>query len=229
MSTRICIVGAKGRMGQAILQTANDLKIEIDCLVIREGSDFDEKLFLEYEDKVSYEISPTSDVILDFSTYEASKENVKMAYEYRIPILIGTTGKHTQHDYALYAQEIPILWAPNTSLAWNIIYQAVAKINDISDFQFKLGEIHQKKKKDKPSGTLKDLNTILNTSQVWSLRAGDHMSLHQVLGVNQKEVIRFEHQVLDRSVFADDAIKEALWLTKQQPGLYSVTDFISEY
>ena len=222
---KICIIGAAGKMGQAILKATHDMNLSVDCLVVKSQSQT--TLFHGYEGKIYNEIQDTSDVILDFSNYQSSIHNVTKAAEYGIPIIIGTTGEHTKQDYAEYASQTPILWSPNNSISWNIINQAIKKLCKFNDFTNVLGEIHHKNKKDNPSGTTNELNENINASQIWSLRVGSKMSMHQFLGANEEEIARLEHQVLNRHVYAKDALKAALWLKTKPPGLYDMSDFIN--
>ncbi|WP_187440029.1 4-hydroxy-tetrahydrodipicolinate reductase [Candidatus Cytomitobacter primus] len=224
---KICIVGANGRMGQAIIQIAQMQNIIIHSAVIRENTQYHGVALTQNNTKISNHIEKGADVILDFSNHQSTLNNIKSAVQYNIPILIGTTGSHTASDYKAYQNIIPILWAPNTSISWSIIQSSIEKINKIRNLAVSIGEVHHKNKADNPSGTTKQLHDKIQADQIWSLRAGDNMSMHQFLGLNNQEMIRFEHQVFNRKIYANDALKVCEWLVNQNPGLFTMQAFIN--
>ncbi len=184
------------------------------------------------EIKISTDINCTKgcDVLLDFSHYESTPSHCKFAASNNIPILIGTTGNHEPEDYNSYSKSTPIMWAPNTSLIWNLFSIAMKVLSsEDKDISFVAGDVHHENKKDKPSGTMKKLNRDINLESIWSIRKGDMVSWNQILGVSSSENVRIEHQVLNRESYAIGAINAAIWLTKQKKnGIYSMHDFIKE-
>ncbi|WP_172618965.1 4-hydroxy-tetrahydrodipicolinate reductase [Candidatus Cytomitobacter indipagum] len=222
---KLCIIGANGRMGQAIIESAQQQNINIHSVVVKECTDYvGHKLSKEV--KILHKVEDGADIIIDFSNSQASKSNVEYANKYQIPILIGTTEGHKKSDYNKF--NIPIMWAPNTSITWNIMENAIEKISLASKLAIQIGEVHHKNKKDDPSGTTKQLDDKINADKVWSLRVGKNMSMHQFMGINDLEIARLEHQVLDRQLYAHDALVICKWLIMQKNQLFIMQDFINE-
>ena len=58
-----------------------------------------------------------------------------------------------------------------------------------------------------------------------SIRAGNLFGSLNVMFANDSEIIELKHQSMDRSVYANGAIKAASWLQNKQPGkLYHTLD-----
>ena len=59
-----------------------------------------------------------------------------------------------------------------------------------------------------------------------SLRGGTVTGDHSVIFAGPMERIELTHRAEDRTMFAQGAIKAALWARSQKPGLYSMTDVL---
>ena len=59
-----------------------------------------------------------------------------------------------------------------------------------------------------------------------SIRAGDIVGEHTAMFVNGGEAVEITHKAFSRRTFSDGAVKAALWLRGQKPGLYSMTDVL---
>ncbi len=220
-SIKIAIIGGNGRMGKAIIAQAEAMPNTLIHKIILKNKDLSSDMFSTDINEIN-----GSDVVLDFSNAISTKNNIKYALKHSIPMVIGTTGDHDAEDYKNV--NIPILWAPNTSISWNIMRNAIEKISLYSDLSTSLGEIHHINKKDNPSGTTKQLNNKINATQIWSLRSGDKMSMHQFMGVNDKEMVKIEHQVFDRQLYARDALTISAWLVNKSSNIYTMDDFLND-
>ena len=163
---------------------------------------------IKISDTIPEEVKP--DVIIDFSSPEASMKVLKEAVARNIPILIGTTGFNSTQieEIELSSKEIAILYAPNTSPGIAILKSLLnhAKKFFSKDNQFNISETHHSEKKDAPSGTALDLQK--------------EIGLHD-------EIIELKHKAENRSIFALGALKGASWLTEKTAGLYAMTDIYS--
>jgi 4-hydroxy-tetrahydrodipicolinate reductase len=56
-----------------------------------------------------------------------------------------------------------------------------------------------------------------------TIRAGDIIGEHTVLFAGNGERIEITHRATDRMTFARGAVRAALWLATQGPGLYDMT------
>ena len=108
---------------------------------------------IKISDTIPEEVKP--DVIIDFSSPEASMKVLKEAVSRNIPILIGTTGFNSTQieEIELSSKEIAILYAPNTSPGIAILKSLLnhAKKFFSKDNQFNISETHHTEKKDAPS------------------------------------------------------------------------------
>src|SRR5579863_4049503 len=100
--TNIIITGYKGRMGQTLITCAarhSDLRVagKIDF-----GADL-------------ASVIGQGDVVIDFSSHEATAAFVKICAEHKKPIVIGTTGHDEAEKAAIAkaAKKIPIVLASN--------------------------------------------------------------------------------------------------------------------
>ena len=59
-----------------------------------------------------------------------------------------------------------------------------------------------------------------------TLRGGNVIGDHMVILAGQSERIELTHRAQDRTIYANGAVKAALWAATQQPGLYSMADVL---
>ncbi len=193
-----------------------------------------------------------ADVVVDFTVPNATMNHVKLAKQFKTPLVIGTTGlaKGQREDLMSAAREIPILYSPNMSigitLLMNLVEQA-AKTLDPS-FDIEVFDMHHRHKLDAPSGTAIALGQAAasgrkisleenamkcrtgrrQTGEIGfaSLRGGEVIGDSKVIFAGDYEVIELSHRSLNREIFASGALKAALWIAKQQPGGYTMRDVL---
>jgi 4-hydroxy-tetrahydrodipicolinate reductase len=193
--------------------------------------------------KVYYQYSKTSgvlsdlmksDVVIDFSTREASLDLIKEALVHKTKIICGTTGfTNEEFEYIKKASEsIPILYSRNMSLGINIVKHIIGilSMNLEKGFDIDIIDIHHKAKKDSPSGTAFLLKESLQANKevnIVSLRSGNVAGTHEIYFSGQDEQIMIKHQAFSRRIFAAGAIQAACFLHDcQKPSLYSMDDVI---
>ena len=192
------------------------------------------------------ELIRAGNLILEFTLPEATLEHARVAAEFGVPMIIGTTGFTNQQFNQLQdlSRKIPIFWSPNMSVGIVVVRRAITAISQLL-FKFGLGEqtqtniseIHHTKKLDKPSGTAKALAQELFKSTGWlikdeeieSKREGDVIGVHAVTFRCPSENITLLHEATDRRVFAQGALLIArnfhsLW---KSPGWYTMDHFVS--
>ena len=182
------------------------------------------------------------DVIIDFSSPDQSLKAIKGSLEFKIPLVIGTTGLNSNHVATISdaSNKIPICLDANFSpgvhrLISNVeafLASSEKKITGIT-----INEIHHTNKVDAPSGTaLMIQRNILERFSDWNLnfnmlseRKGDVYGIHQVsLLSNESILCTFVHKAENRVIFADGAIKAAELLINKKPNLYSIKDFLPD-
>jgi 4-hydroxy-tetrahydrodipicolinate reductase len=59
-----------------------------------------------------------------------------------------------------------------------------------------------------------------------TIRAGDIVGEHNVMFASSGERIEISHKATSRMVFAHGALRAAVWLSQQEPGLYSMENVL---
>ena len=219
---RVIICGSKGRMGQTLVACAKadpelQLAGEIDL-----GDDL-------------AKIVTGCDVIVDFSTHEATATVAKLAADHKKALVIGTTG-HGDHEKKVVrglVEMIPVVWSANFSTGVNTLFWLTGKVAEIvgNQWEAEIVETHHTAKKDAPSGTAKRLQEILKQTRgkdapAHALRIGDVVGDHTVTFGIAGERIELTHRAASRETFARGALRAAKWAVKQKPGLYDMQDVL---
>lgn len=242
MPLRIALVGAKGRMGQAITAAAQSLGHSISAP-------------LDQGDDLAAGIK-TADAVIDFSFHATTGEVIKHAAAFNKPLVIGTTGHAAEEKKHLLAAaaKIPCVWAGNYSVGVNLLYALTRRASSVlgSDYDAEVVEMHHRFKKDAPSGTAARLLEIIleerkltaealrhgregitgeRTSTevgIHALRGGDVVGEHTVMFAALGERIELTHKASDRGIFARGAVRATEWLVKgQNPGVYDMQDVLA--
>jgi len=164
---KVVIIGAAGRMGQALVQCAHAAEgIELAGAVEISGSPYlgRDPAVLAGLDATGVEIiddlaavAGTADVAIDFTFHEAVPVNANVMAEHGKAIVIGTTGLTPDESDVVHAvtEKIPIVWAPNMSTGVNLLFSFAERAASILGFDYdvEIVETHHKHKKDAPSGT----------------------------------------------------------------------------
>ena len=196
------------------------------------------------------------DVVIDFSLREATLPLARLSAQAGKPMVIGTTGHQPEEKAEIESltSRIPVVWAGNFSTGVNLLFYlteiAARVLDEQSDFDAELIEMHHRLKKDAPSGTADRLLEILKkarqlndnmvvhgrsgmigerpTREIGShaLRGGDVVGDHTVLFAGIGERLELTHRATDRKIFAAGALRAAKWVIGQSPNLYSMQDVL---
>lgn len=197
-----------------------------------------------------------ADGVLDFTIPAATTEFAAFAAQARIVHIIGTTGCTPDDDAKIIAaaRHATIVKSGNYSLGVNILAaltEKVARALGASDFDIEILEMHHKHKVDAPSGTAlllgeaaaKGRGIALSDNSVRvrdghtgarvdgsigfaTLRGGSVVGDHSVLFAGLDEHITLTHHAVNRDMFAQGAIRAALWAHGKKAGLYSMRDVL---
>ena len=240
--TKIIIAGVKGRMGRALVACAANLR-ELEIV----GQ-------IDAGDDLSAVIAK-SDVVIDFSLHSATLGIVELCAKNKKAVVIGTTGHSDTEQSAIrnLQSTIPIVWSSNYSTGVNTLFWLTRKAAEIlgTDFDLEVVEMHHRLKKDAPSGTAKSLAEILADVRkqklekvarhgregivgertpeeigIHSIRGGDVVGDHTVIFANNGERVELTHKASSRDTFANGALRAAIWVVKQKPGLYDMQDVL---
>jgi 4-hydroxy-tetrahydrodipicolinate reductase len=240
--TKIIITGAKGRMGQALAASAKKFQtLEIAAQISR-GDDLTGVIF-------------KSDVVIDFSLHSATPGIAELCAKHNKAMVIGTTGHSDAEKKVIsnFQSAIPMVWASNFSTGVNTLFWLTRKAAEIlgPDFDLEIVEMHHRLKKDAPSGTAETLAKILADVRklqldkaarhgrvgivgertkaeigIHSIRGGDVVGDHTVIFANTGERLELTHKASSRETFANGALRAALWVVNQKPGIYDMQDVL---
>ncbi|HAG92047.1 MAG TPA: 4-hydroxy-tetrahydrodipicolinate reductase [Bdellovibrionales bacterium] len=214
---KLGVYGSTGRMGKQVLEVSQQWSPSFKSIEpIRRFSEFQGQ----------------ADVIVDFSLPQAQGDLISYCERSKCALVSGTTGLSNSHmdDFKALAEKVSVLWAPNMSMGVMVLNRMLREFKNLAQWEFELSETHHVHKKDKPSGTAlaiqKNLEGILGHSipPVQAFRQGEVIGDHKVKAHSPFEEISIEHRATDRRVFAQGAIKAAIWLVGQGPGLYTLED-----
>ena len=236
--TRVVITGAKGRMGQSLIALAPRIP---DIQVVGKvdlGDDLESVL-------------QSADVLIDFSFHSGTAVMAEACARHKAAMIIGTTGHLDEEKKRILdlTNQIPIVWASNYSTGVNTLFWLTRKAAQILGpaFDLEIVEMHHRLKKDAPSGTAMTLAEILAAVRneqlsdvllhgregivgersareigMHSVRGGDVVGDHTVIFAATGERVELTHKASNRDTFAHGALRAALWVVKQPPGLYNM-------
>lgn len=188
-----------------------------------------------------------ADVIIDFSSPKGTMQMLDFAVEFKVPVVIATTGfNELQEEEILKASEvIPVFKSANMSFEVALFKNTLKHLaSKLEDADIEIVEIHHNRKIDSPSGTAKLLADAINSGLdvqrnvvygrqgkrekneigIASLRGGNIVGEHSVKFFNQFETLEITHTAHTREVFAEGSLKAAEFLVKQKPGIYTMDD-----
>jgi 4-hydroxy-tetrahydrodipicolinate reductase len=200
-------------------------------------------------------LSKEADGILDFTVPAATIANVAIAAQRGIVHVIGTTGLSSSDNAVIKSVtgQAIVVQSGNMSLGVNLLAALVKRVAQSLDdgFDIEVLEMHHKAKIDAPSGTAFMLGQAAaegrgialdqhsargrdgitgarKTGDVGfaSLRGGTVAGEHTVIFAGPNERIELTHKADDRMIFANGALKAAMWAHGKKPGLYSMADVL---
>jgi 4-hydroxy-tetrahydrodipicolinate reductase len=200
-------------------------------------------------------MSANADGILDFTVPAATIANVAIAAQRGLVHVIGTTGLSSSDDAVIRSvtSRAIVVKSGNMSLGVNLLAALVKRVAQALDesFDIEILEIHHRAKIDAPSGTALMLGQAAAAGRgvaleersargrdgvtgarragdigFAALRGGTVTGDHSVIFAGAMERIELTHRAEDRTMFAQGAIKAALWARGQKPGMYSMADVL---
>lgn len=262
---RVAVAGAAGKMGRALIQ-AIDAAEELTLGAGFEhehssalGQDAAELAAVGASDVTvccdASSVIDDFDVVIDFTTPEATLALANTCAQANKAMVIGTTGFSVEQSQRLkaYGGQIAIFASPNMSVGVNLLFQLVARaaraLGDEVDVE--VIEAHHKDKVDAPSGTAVRIGEVLaealhrdlTTDAVYgregitgarkrstigfsTIRGGDIVGEHTVMFAGQGERLEITHRAQSRSNFAQGALRAVSFVIGKAPGFYSMEDLL---
>jgi 4-hydroxy-tetrahydrodipicolinate reductase len=252
---RLIVAGAGGRMGRALTRVISETSgAVITGALEAPGSELLGKdsgvlaglpangVLLSAD---LWSLSANADGIVDFTVPGATIANVAIAAERRLVHVIGTTGLSSSDDavIASVTTRAIVVKSGNMSLGINLLAALVKRVAQSldADFDIEILEMHHKAKIDAPSGTALLLGEAAAAGRKVALDQHSARGRDGITGARRAGDIGFaslrggtvtgEHSVIfagamERIMFAQGAIKAALWARDKKPGLYSMADVL---
>ena len=191
-----------------------------------------------------------ADAAIEFSTPHAAINNIYKCFDAGVPVVVGTTGwldKLEEVKQKCKAKDQGLFYASNYSIGVNLFFklnQYLAKLmNNYSDYNVTMEEIHHVHKLDSPSGTAISLaNQViegLDSKQKWvnnptgnknelaiiSKRIDEVPGTHTVTYGSAVDEISITHIAHSRKGFALGAVIAAEWM-KEKKGIFGMNDLM---
>ncbi len=265
MTIRIGVIGCGGRMGRLLLRTILEdegcrLSGGVEQAKSPEvGQDLGRLAGLEpiglAATRDARALVEESEVVVEFTTPEATVHHAGLAAAAGRAHVIGTTGLGEAQKAAIRraAERAPIVLAANMSLGVTLLSALVergARSLD-ADWDIEILEMHHRMKVDAPSGTALALGEAAAQGRGVALaevaqrgrdgitgprrpgeigfaasRGGDVVGEHRVVFAGMGERLELAHIATDRAIFARGAVRAAQWVVGHKPGLYGIRDVL---
>ena len=195
------------------------------------------------------------DVLIDFTSPASSLANLEYCVAQGCRAVIGTTGFDSAQRQTIEAAagKTALVWAPNMSVGVNItlkLLEVAAKaFGDDADIE--VIEAHHKHKVDAPSGTALRMGEVvadalgrdLTEHGVFArhgvtgprgerdigfstIRAADTVGEHSVWFAGAGERVEITHKASSREIYANGAVRSAIWIMAKTTGLYDMQDVL---
>ena len=221
-----------------------------------------ERLALEKGHNILYKLNAAVDwmaagnglkrgeVIIDFTWPESAVDNIRRAFDYHIPLVIGTTGWYDQIDQVRQwceTEKQTVFVAPNFSLGVNLMLELTEKLarmlNRFKNYDVSIEEVHHVHKLDAPSGTALLLARAVmenfETKKRWSgeetedpsilhiasRREGEVTGTHTLRAASSYDILEISHQARNRKGFAAGALMAAEWVHGRK-GFFTMKDLL---
>ncbi len=249
---KILISGASGKMGHAV---AAAIAGREDCTVSA-GVDIRTEPYGDFPIFRSFsELKEKPDVIIDFSDPAILDDLLEYCLVNGVPAVLATTGYQEAQIAAIWkaSASIPVFFSFNMSLGINLLVQLAKKAASVlgGQFDIEIVEKHHNQKIDAPSGTALMLADAINESLdntchyvydrhskrqkrekteigLHAIRGGTIVGEHDIIFAGHDEVITLSHSAASKEVFAVGAVNAAVFLAKQQPGMYDMRALMTD-
>lgn len=200
-------------------------------------------------------VMSAADAVIDFSTPDATMAHLSAATKTGTPLVVGTTGLSRDQREALRhaAGYIPLLFAPNMSVGATLLTEYTRRLAAILDesYDIEILGLQHRHKVDAPSGTALalaraaaegrglDPETAGATPRdghtgarpagaigMATVQGGAMLGEHTAIFAGPGERLELAHRPGSREVYAAGAVRAALWLGEQPPGLYGMRDVL---
>ena len=252
MKTKILLSGCNGKMGRAItalVKEREDCEIAAGVDLVSTGNE-GYPVFSSAAD-----VTVPVDVVVDFSHPSLLEPLLAFGRKTKTPLVLCTTGYSKEQTQSVHeaSREIPVFSSGNMSLGINLLMELAKRAVQVlgDGFDVEIVEMHHNQKIDAPSGTALMLADAVSEAKqeemhymydrhsqrkkrekneigIHSVRGGTIVGEHEVIFAGHHEVIKLSHSAQSKEVFAAGAVNAAVFLSRQKPGLYNMSDLLKE-
>src|SRR3989338_915188 len=234
---KLAISGCQGRMGQAITRLALlDHEFAVTTLLERQAPPKSHEAVSGLQVHTVSSALQGCDVLIEFTTPEATVDHLQRCLQHGIKMVIGTTGLNPDQiaQVKKAAEKIPVVFSSNMSVGVNILFKLteLAAAKTAKNYTVTMEEAHHIHKKDAPSGTAKTLAEIVDrasgvkVADIKSIREGETVGDHTVTFESAEDVITISHHAKNRDIFAKGPLVAAKFLAQKKNGLFSMQDVL---
>jgi 4-hydroxy-tetrahydrodipicolinate reductase len=244
---RVVVLGAAGRMGQAIEAAADGAGDLVVVAQVDRAENFTASDGV-WTDDLGSVLEPGM-VVVEFSSAEAAAGAAALCAQRGAALVSGSTGLTAAQEGAVRAAagRVAVLRASNFSVGVAALRRALAAaLAVLPGWDIEIIERHHRLKKDSPSGTALTLaddalaargltRAALRSGRegalgarpaaeigMHSVRGGTMVGDHTVLLAGEGETLELRHVAQDRAAFAHGALLAARFVAKAAPGLYGI-------
>jgi 4-hydroxy-tetrahydrodipicolinate reductase len=262
---RVAVAGAGGRMGRTLVGAVH----RADGMLVSAATETSDSGLIGVDagevagiGKLGTAIRPDLDevlgefdVLIDFTTPDASMHNLRLCRDARCRTVIGTTGLSPAQREAVSeaAIDIALVYAPNMSVGVNLCFkllETAAKVMG-DDVDIEIIEAHHRHKVDAPSGTALRMGEVIaasvgrnldevavygrqghtgprerSTIGFETIRAGDTVGEHTVWFAADGERVEISHRASNRMTFARGAVRATAWIADKARGQFDMQDVL---
>lgn len=234
---KIAVTGARGRMGQRIINLAQkDKDLQVVFGLEKKGHPDIGRIIEGVKITDSTQEIAHCDCLIDFSTPSAVLENTTAAVEFKKAAVIGVTGLDDAglREIKAAADRIALVYSPNMSVGVNLLFRLLKEAAGVlKSYRVEVTEAHHTHKRDAPSGTAKKIARILNAAglgikdeEIKAIREGEIIGDHRVVFESEVDRIELSHSAKTRDIFAQGALLAAKWVVGKPAGWFSMDDVL---
>jgi len=268
MVINVAVTGALGRMGSGIIRTLSqhpDLKLVTAVEAPdheKRGEDVGKLLgigemgvLLETADRLEEVLRESKpDVLVDFTTPEATVNTVKVSAPLGINLVIGTTGftveQRREIENTIKRYGVAAVISQNYAVGVNIFFKVLEFLaKKLGDYDIEILEMHHRYKRDAPSGTAlraaeiieknldRDVSIIYGRVGILgerkrdeicihAIRGGDIVGEHTVIFAGDGERLEITHRASSRQAFVNGVILAIKFIAGKKGGIYDTFDVL---
>lgn len=248
---KVILSGCNGKMGKNVTEAVS----KRDDIEITAGVDVYSKQLGDYPVFSSFEEinGIKADVVIDFSNPAVLCSMLEYCKKTNTALVACTTGYNNEQKESLKSasSSIPVFFSANMSLGVNLMCELAKTAAKFlgNDFDIEIIEAHHNQKLDAPSGTALMLADAINNELdskyeyeynrhekrekrpaneigIHSVRGGTIVGEHEVIFAGNDEIIKISHSARSKALFAAGAVNAAAFISRKEPGMYSMSDLL---